>query len=153
VLKLFNLAQPTRAYFGLKDYQQTLIIRKFVKDLDIPVDIVLCPTVREPDGLAVSSRNSYLSPYERQAAAVLYRALSQGERSIKKGERNAGAVSGAMRDLLSGAPEVAQIEYAGVYDPETLEDLDEIREPVLLALAVKIGRTRLIDNLLLNQLQ
>lgn len=152
VLKLFNIVQPTRAYFGLKDYQQSLIIRRLVKALDVPVEIVLCHTVREPDGLAMSSRNAYLSPAGRQAAPALYRALCAGEKMIKAGERKASAVRSAMREVLAGTPAIT-VEYSGVYDPETLEGPDEIEGPVLLALAAKIGRTRLIDNILINKLK
>ncbi len=154
VLKLFNIIQPTRAYFGLKDYQQTAVVRRLVKDLHLPVDVVLCPTVREADGLAMSSRNAYLAPEERKAAPVLYRALAAGADAIKQGEKNASRVREIMREVLAREPLVKEVDYISAYDPETLQELENVEKSgVLLAGGVKIGAARLIDNLVFNGLQ
>jgi pantoate--beta-alanine ligase len=146
VAKLFHLVPAGRAYFGQKDAQQVRVIRKMVEDLDFEVDIRVCPTVREPDGLAMSSRNTYLEPRERAGAALLYRALQAGRESIEAGERSAAAVEGSMREVLEGEP-LLILEYAGVYDNITLEPLDGLRGEILLALAARVGRARLIDNM------
>jgi pantoate--beta-alanine ligase len=154
VLKLLNITLPARAYFGLKDYQQTLIIRRLVKDLNVPVEIVPCPTLREPDGLAMSSRNSYLSAGERRAAPVLYRALSEGAGLLKGGQRDLAAVREAMRRVLRSEPLVAEIQYASAFDPETLEEPQTPAGPgILLAGAIKIGAARLIDNIVVDDLK
>ena len=153
VLKLLNIVQPDRAYFGLKDYQQAVIIRKMARDLDVPIEIVLCPTVREQDGLAMSSRNAYLAPEQRKAAPVLYEALQAGAGLIKGGA-GPEKVREEMKKILSSRPLITEIQYISVYDPETLEELSAIEKtPVLLAGAIRIGDTRLIDNVLLNELK
>jgi pantoate--beta-alanine ligase len=148
VAKLFNVFAPDRAYFGQKDAQQTVVIRRMVKDLSIPTEIVICPTVRAPDGLALSSRNSYLNPGERQAATVLFRALSEARAGYSKGERDAGALRAVMKTVLDREP-LARVDYISVADPETLVELEQIEDRALTSLAVYVGRTRLIDNILL----
>lgn len=150
VTKLFNIIQPDRAYFGQKDAQQTVVIRRMVQDLNIPVEIVVCPTVREPDGLAMSSRNTYLSPEERQAATVLFRALQAAKARYEAGEREAERLREAMREVI-GAEPLARLDYVSVADPETLQELSRVEERALLSLAVYIGQTRLIDNILLPE--
>jgi pantoate--beta-alanine ligase len=150
VCKLFNIVQPTRAYFGQKDAQQTVVIRKMVRDLDMPLEVVVCPTVREPDGLAMSSRNSYLSADERRAATVLHRALSSAEARSKAGERSAKVLREAMQHILSSEP-AAAVEYVSVADRATLRELEKVSgQGALLSLAVRIGKTRLIDNIVLE---
>jgi pantoate--beta-alanine ligase len=150
VCKLFNIAQPTRAYFGQKDAQQAVVVRKMVRDLDMPLDVVTVPTVREPDGLAMSSRNVYLSPEERQAATVLYRALTAARERYISGERSASALRCAMRQVLEAEP-LARPEYISVADRQTLQELEELSaDGALLSMAVRIGVTRLIDNLILG---
>ncbi len=147
VAKLFNMVGPDRAYFGQKDYQQAAVIQRMVTDLDMPLQIVVCPIVREPDGLAMSSRNAYLSPEERRAALVLSRALEVAESHIATGERHGPALVAVMRDVIAAEP-LARLEYVAVCDPQTLQPLDRLSPTVLVALAVHIGRTRLIDNAL-----
>ena len=149
VLKLFGLVQPTRAYFGRKDAQQLAVIRRLVRDLDVPVTVVGCPTVRDADGLALSSRNSYLGPAERAAAPVLYRALRAAEALWREGERDAGRLREAMKSVLASEP-LAQVDYASVVDPDSFRELQRLDGPALMALAVRIGPARLIDNLLLH---
>jgi pantoate--beta-alanine ligase len=147
VLKLFNIVGPTRAYFGQKDAQQTVVIRKVVRDLDAPVKVIVAPTVREPDGLAMSSRNTYLGPEERTAARVLFRALSAAEAAFRAGERDGEALRQAMTEVLATEP-LARVNYVSVADPETLAEVHgPAGEGVLASLAVRIGATRLIDNL------
>jgi len=147
--KLFNIVQPDVAYFGQKDAQQLAVIRRMVRDLDLPLEIVACPTVREPDGLALSSRNRYLSPADRRQATCLYRALCQAAERIKAGERDPAAVAGLMREVIRRAgPE--RIDYASVVDPASMQPVERIGGPVLLALAVHVGPARLIDNLLVD---
>ncbi|MDT7885648.1 MAG: pantoate--beta-alanine ligase [Thermoflexus sp.] len=148
VAKLFNILQPDRAYFGQKDAQQTVVIRRMVQDLNIPVEIVICPTVREPDGLAMSSRNTYLNPEERRAATVLFRALQAAKARYEAGERDAERLREAMREVIRAEP-LARIDYVSVAHPETLQELERVEGPALLSLAVYIGTTRLIDNLML----
>ncbi|SNB74053.1 pantoate--beta-alanine ligase [Thermoflexus hugenholtzii] len=148
VAKLFNILQPDRAYFGQKDAQQTVVIRRMVQDLNIPVEIVICPTVREPDGLAMSSRNTYLNPEERRAATVLFRALQAAKARYEAGERDAEGLREAMREVIRAEP-LARIDYVSVADPETLQELERVEGPALLSLAVYIGTTRLIDNIML----
>lgn len=151
VTKLLNLVSPTRAYFGQKDYQQCIIIRRLVKDLSMDVEIVMCPTLREPDGLAMSSRNRYLTPEDRKAAGVLYKALSDASGVLKSGIIDIREIIGAMRDALASEPRVSEVEYASVYDPETLIELPELPGAVaLLALAARVGGVRLIDNMLVE---
>jgi pantoate--beta-alanine ligase len=147
--KLFNIVQPDRAYFGQKDAQQLAVIRRMTRDLDWPVEVVACPTVREPDGLALSSRNGYLSADERQRALALYRALCAARDRIQGGERDVQAVTAAMRRVLAEA-EPAQIDYAAVVDPDTVQLVTRVEGPVLIAVAVRIGATRLIDNVLVD---
>lgn len=149
VLKLFGIVQPTRAYFGEKDAQQLAVIRRMVQDFNIPVAIVACPTVREPDGLAMSSRNTYLSPDERRAATVLYRALCAGRAAYEGGERRADVLRATMERVLGSEP-LAAVDYVSVADPHSMVELDQVDGDALLSLAVRIGRTRLIDNLRLG---
>lgn len=149
VLKLFNIVQPQRAYFGRKDAQQLVVVRRLVRDLDVPVEIVPMPTVREPDGLAMSSRNAYLSPAERKAATVLYEALTLAQEMWAKSVRDAETVRSRMRELIAAEP-LARLDYVSVADPETLTELERIQGPALVSLAVRIGKTRLIDNVTLG---
>jgi pantoate--beta-alanine ligase len=149
VLKLFNMVGASAAYFGQKDYQQTLVVRRMVEDLDVPITIRVCPTVREPDGLAMSSRNAYLDADARQHALVLSRSLKLAANLIAGGERDAAAIAKRMVELIETAPN-ARIDYVALVDPETLEPVAEIRGPTLAALAVVIGQTRLIDNALVD---
>ena len=149
VLKLFNLATPERAYFGQKDYQQTLVVRRLVADLDLPIEVRVCPTVREPDGLALSSRNVYLSPAERQQALVLYRSLQTGAELFAAGERNAETLAAEMRKLYDAAP-LVRLEYLAVADPETLAPIARVSKRAVIAVAAQVGKTRLIDNHLLE---
>jgi pantoate--beta-alanine ligase len=149
VLKLFNMVQPDVAYFGQKDYQQALVIRRMVEDLNLPIAIRVCPTVREPDGLAMSSRNAYLDPAERQRALVLWKSLCLAGDLVDQGERSAPAIAERMRQLILSAGD-AKIDYVALADPETLEPVDQIRGPTVAALAVRIGPTRLIDNRLIE---
>jgi pantoate--beta-alanine ligase len=148
VAKLFNLFVPDKAYFGQKDAQQVVVIKRMVEDLNFPVEIVVCPTVRAPDGLALSSRNAYLSPEERRAATVLFRALSAARALYEGGERNGGSLRAAMRAILDAEP-LARADYISAADPETLTEVERTDAGVLLSLAVRIGSTRLIDNFLL----
>jgi pantoate--beta-alanine ligase len=145
VLKLLNIVQPSRAYFGRKDYQQQLLVRKMCRDLDLPVEIRTCPTIREPDGLALSSRNRYLDAGQRQAALSLYRCLQVAEERLRQGEEDVRAIAGQMRRVLEGAG--ASPDYAAIVDPESLDELT-IPAPNMVALvAARVGSTRLIDNL------
>ena len=145
VLKLFNLVQPDRAYFGQKDAQQVRVIQQMVRDLNVPVEVVVCPTVREPDGLAFSSRNRYLDSDQRREATALNQALEEAEAMIREGERNAAVIERAMAEHIAATPG-AVLEYAAAVDRETLKPASPFRGAVLLALAVKFGATRLIDN-------
>ncbi|HTN43761.1 MAG TPA: pantoate--beta-alanine ligase [Nitrospiria bacterium] len=149
VAKLFQIVRPDVAFFGQKDYQQTVVIRQLVRDLNFPVRIVVSPTVRENDGLALSSRNRYLSAEERKAALVLFRALQIGRAQIDRGERDAGAVREAMALLIQEEP-LARIDYVAIVHPDTLSVVGRIEGPVVLLLAVWIGKTRLIDNALVK---
>jgi pantoate--beta-alanine ligase len=149
VAKLFNIVQPTRAYFGQKDAQQSVVIRKLVRDLDVPVEVIVAPTVRESDGLALSSRNSYLTAAQRAAAPVIYRALSEGRRLFDAGERDAEVLRHAMRTVVEAEPN-ALIDYVSVADPMTLQELTTVQGEALASMAVRFGGTRLIDNLLLG---
>lgn len=150
VLKLLNVVQPDRGYFGQKDAQQLAVIRRMVRDLDLPVAIVPVATVRAPDGLALSSRNAYLSSDERQAALVLSRALRRTQHLFDCGERRAEALRAAMAETIAAEP-LARADYISLADPETLVELDEVRAGALASLAVRIGATRLIDNVLLGR--
>jgi len=149
VTKLLNIVRPSRAYFGQKDYQQSVIIKRLVKDLNMPLEIVVSPTIREPDGLAMSSRNLYLSEEERIAAPVLYRALSKAEEAIKSGIRDLPSMKRSIYETLRAEPLVKGIDYASLHDPQSLEELTEIGDSVLIAGRIKIGSTTLIDNILL----
>jgi len=150
VMKLFNIVKPARAYFGQKDFQQTVVIRRMVKDLDMDIDIVLCPTIRERDGLAISSRNAYLNEAQRAAAPVVFRCLNEASGLIKSGIIDATHIQRIMQERILAEPAVSGVDYMGIYDPVTLDVLSELRDGVLLAAAVKIGRTRLIDNILVS---
>ncbi len=152
VAKLFNIVQPTRAYFGQKDAQQVAVIRRMVRDLNFPLDIVIGETLREKDGLAMSSRNIYLNPQERQAATVLYRSLCAAKALWESGERRGSPLRDAMTDTLNAEP-LARSDYVSVADPTTLQELDDSRDAreALASLAVKIGNTRLIDNFVLHE--
>lgn len=156
VTKLLNIVRPTRAYFGLKDYQQAVIIRRLIADLDIDTEMVGCPTVREDDGLAMSSRNLYLSPAERKAATVIYRTLCQAEEALLSGGKGFAEVRSLMERGLAGEPLVKEVQYASLFDPWTLADISSMDaniyrgRTVLLAAAVVIGRARLIDNKLVE---
>ena len=150
VAKLFHIVKPTRAYFGQKDFQQAIIIGKMVRDLNMDVDVVICPTIREKDGLAMSSRNAYLRPEERKSSVVLYRSLKEAADLLTSGIINIVNLKEMMHKKILEEPAVSSIDYAGFYDPETLEELSTIQSDVLLAVAAKIGNTRLIDNILVN---
>jgi pantoate--beta-alanine ligase len=149
VAKLFNLITPRRAYFGQKDYQQSVVVRRLVADLNFDLDVVVLPTVREPDGLAMSSRNARLGPDQRRAALVLHRSLRLSEARVRAGERNAKAILDEMRAVIEAEP-LAQIDYIALCHPETLEPVNRIEGPTLAALAVIFGSTRLIDNTLIE---
>jgi pantoate--beta-alanine ligase len=149
VAKLFNAVQPQKAYFGQKDAQQAAVIRRMTEDLDFPLDIVVCPTVRESDGLALSSRNSYLAPDERMTATVLFRALSAASSAFERGMTDAEDLRGNMIQILENEP-LVEIEYVSAADPDTLEELEGQVIRALLSMAVRIGKTRLIDNVLIG---
>ena len=148
VAKLLHLVGPSRAYFGQKDAQQLAVVRRMVEDLAFPNEIVACPTVREPDGLAVSSRNAYLSASERERATALYRALSAARAAFQAGQRDPAAVEAAARDLLEDAPGV-EPDYVALVDPATFEPAKQAEAGQILATAARVGRTRLIDNVIL----
>jgi pantoate--beta-alanine ligase len=149
VCKLFNIVQPTRAYFGQKDAQQTVVVRRMARDLDMPLEVVVAPTLREPDGLAMSSRNVYLAPEQRVVAPTLYRALGEARRLYEAGERRAEALRAAARAVLDAEP-LLSTEYVSVADPLTLAELEQIDAGgALVSLAARLGSVRLIDNLLL----
>jgi len=145
VLKLFNIVQPHRAYFGEKDMQQLAVIRRMTADLNLPVAIVPVPTVREPDGLAVSSRNGYLDPEQRKVAPLLYRALQEAEKQIRSGEKDAAKIRAAALGVLGQAP-LVRVEYLEVVDPDEMQPVSSVTPPVHVAGAVWLGATRLIDN-------
>ena len=149
VMKLFQLVQPDVAFFGAKDYQQQLLIRRMVLDLDVPVEVVTCPTVREPDGLAMSSRNVYLSREERQSALSLSAALELADGRLQAGERDVAEVEAEMRERLRSRPFV-QIDYAVIVDAETLAPLSEPVSRMVALVAARVGSTRLIDNRPIN---
>jgi len=149
VAKLFNGVQPQRAYFGQKDAQQARVIQQMVRDLNYPIEIVVCPIRREPDGLAMSSRNTYLNPAERKAATVLYRALSAAKAAFQQGERDADRLRQIMEDTINAEP-LARLQYVSCADPDTLEELHGEVEKALLSMAVFVGKTRLIDNMLIG---
>ncbi len=145
VAKLFNAFTPDKAYFGQKDAQQVVVIQQMVRDLNFPLEVVVCPIVREPDGLALSSRNVYLNPEERRAAAVLYRALSAAKAKYDAGERDAEMLRAALSSTIAAEP-LAREEYVSAADPDSLTELDQVEKGALLSMAVRIGKTRLIDN-------
>jgi len=149
VARLFELVRPDRAYFGQKDAQQLIVIRQMVADLDMNLEVVAVPTVREADGLAMSSRNTYLNPEERKQAAVLYQALTLAQRLYGEGERDAETIRRQMTVLIQRQPS-ADIDYISIADAETLEELDVVKPLALVSMAVKIGKTRLIDNIVLG---
>jgi pantoate--beta-alanine ligase len=149
VAKLFNIVQPSRAYFGQKDAQQAAVIKRMVADLDMALEIVVVPTVRESDGLAMSSRNVYLGPEERRAATILFKALTLARQLWQGGEKDAEEIRRQMASLIQKEP-LAQIDYVSIADADTLEESGVIDRPALASLAVRIGKTRLIDNILLE---
>jgi pantoate--beta-alanine ligase len=147
--KLFNIVEPNKAYFGQKDAQQALVIQKMVADLNMNLEIIMAPTVREKDGLAMSSRNIYLTPEERKSAPVLYKALQLARDMHAKGESDAILIKNAMTKLISSVP-AARIDYISIADIGTLQEVNDIRGRVLVSLAVKLGKPRLIDNIILG---
>ncbi len=149
VAKLFNIIQPTRAYFGQKDAQQTVVLRQMVRDLNFNVEMIICPTVREADGLAMSSRNAYLSPEQRQAATVLYRALTAASDAYAQGERDGARLRQIMAATVAAEP-LARLDYASAAHPLTLQELEQVDSGVLFSLAVFFGKTRLIDNMVIE---
>ena len=149
VLKLFNIVRPHAAVFGLKDYQQLRVIRRMAEDLNVGVDIVECPTVREPDGVAMSSRNRYLGPAEREAAQCLQNALSKAEALVRGGETAARRIREAVVEEISRQP-LVRLEYADLCDPGELHPVEQVNAPTLLALCAWVGEARLIDNRILG---
>jgi len=149
VAMLFNGVQPQRAYFGQKDAQQAVVVQRMVQDLNYPIEVVVCPIVREADGLAMSSRNTYLNPDQRQAATVLSRSLKAAKLAFHAGERDADALRAIVAEVVASEP-LAQLEYISCAHPETLQELDGSIENGLLSMAVRVGRTRLIDNLVIT---
>ncbi len=147
--KLFNIVQPDKAYFGQKDAQQALVIQKMVADLNMNLEVIVCPTIREKDGLAMSSRNTYLTGSERISATVLYKSLCLARDMFAKGERDAGIIRKAMVDLISREP-AAKIDYVSIADMQTLDEVDKIESKALVSLAVRLGKPRLIDNIVLG---
>lgn len=143
--KLFNIVQPDRAYFGQKDAQQLAVIRRMVRDLNFNLEIVGCPIIREEDGLAKSSRNTYLSPEERKAAVILHKGLTHGEELANQGEKNANVVKAAIREVIESEP-LAKIDYVEIVDFDNMKEIETLERPFLAAVAVYIGKTRLIDN-------
>lgn len=149
VAKLFNVVQPHKAYFGQKDAQQVAVLKQMVRDLDFPLQMVVEPIVREPDGLALSSRNTYLDEAQRQAATVLSRSLKAAREAYQAGERDADMLRKAMIDVITAEP-LAELQYVSCADRTTLIELDEVTDGALLSMAVYVGKTRLIDNLVLE---
>jgi len=149
VAKLFNAIQPTRAYFGQKDAQQAAVIRQMTRDLNFPIEIIICPIIREADGLAMSSRNVYLDMEQRKAATVLFRALSAAKDEFEKGERDAEKLRRKMKAVIAGEP-LAQMQYVSCADYDTLQELEKVTGKILLSMAVFLGKTRLIDNFVLE---
>jgi len=147
--KLFNIVLPDVAFFGQKDGQQALVIKRMAADLKMPLEIVVCPTVREPDGLAVSSRNKYLTEEERKDSALIYKSLEKCREMIESGTKDTETIVAAMREVLSRAPSI-QIQYVSIVDAETLEGLDKVRGRVLAAVAGRLGSARLIDNIMVD---
>jgi pantoate--beta-alanine ligase len=149
VLKLFNTVQPDVAVFGQKDAQQARIIQQLVDDLNVPVKVVVAPTVREPDGLALSSRNRYLSPEHRAQAVVLSRALNRIQEAVRQGERDVARLEAVLTEVIATAPD-ARIDYAQIVDAVTLRPIEQVERAALAAVAVFFGTTRLIDNMILT---
>lgn len=149
VAKLFNGVMPQKAYFGQKDAQQAVVIRRMVTDLDFPIEIVVCPIVREPDGLAMSSRNTYLDPEQREAATVLNRSLNAARDAFDIGERDAGALRDLVTEIMAAEP-LATLEYISCAHPDTLKELDGPVDKALLSMAARVGKTRLIDNMVIG---
>ena len=149
VAKLFNIVEPDRAFFGQKDAAQSTIIRRMVRDLNIPVQIVVCPIVREPDGLAMSSRNAYLDAQQRKSALVLYRSLMAVQQRFDRGDRKVRALIEAGKQAFAQEPSV-RLDYFEIVDPETLDPVDDLSRPTLVAVAAFVGKARLIDNILLR---
>jgi pantoate--beta-alanine ligase len=147
--KLFNIVTPDVAFFGQKDAQQAIVIKRMVTDLNMPLEIVICPTIREPDGLAVSSRNQYLTRQQRKDATLIYKSIQKCREMIEAGVTESREIISWMREILNQIPS-AQIEYISIVDAETLESIDQVAGKVLVAVAVKIGSTRLIDNILVD---
>jgi pantoate--beta-alanine ligase len=150
VAKLFTGVQPQKAYFGQKDAQQAVVIQRMTRDLNFPIEIVICPIVREPDGLAMSSRNTYLNPQERQAATVLHRGLTAARAAFEAGERDAEQLRRIVTEIIGGEP-LARLQYVSCAHPETLQELEMVADRALLSLAVFVGQTRLIDNVVLGE--
>jgi pantoate--beta-alanine ligase len=153
VTKLLNIMQPTKVYFGQKDFQQGIIIKQLVRDLNFDVDVILCPTMREQDGLAMSSRNVYLTEEQRKAATVIYKCMKAASDLIESGITDGLYIQKFMQDRILKEPLVSSIDYAGVYDPETMVDVPVIKGDILLAVALKVGNTRLIDNMLVTMVK
>jgi len=149
VAKLFNAVQPQHAFFGQKDAQQAVVIQRMVQDLNMPIELHICPILREPDGLAMSSRNTYLSPVERQAALVLSRSLKAGQAAFERGERDARKIKQTVLAVLEAEP-LARVQYVSCADPFSLQELTDKSEQMLVSMAVYIGKTRLIDNIILK---
>jgi pantoate--beta-alanine ligase len=149
VSKLFNVVQPDRAYFGQKDAQQVAVLRRMAIDLNMPIEVITCPTLREPDGLAMSSRNTYLNLVERKAATVLYQSLNEVKQAFEHGEKDASILRNIMLDVLASEP-LASVDYISCADVLTLQELNRVDRQALLSMAVYIGKTRLIDNLILS---
>jgi pantoate--beta-alanine ligase len=149
VAKLFNAVGPQKAYFGQKDAQQAAVIRRMTRDLNFPIEIIVCPTVREADGLAMSSRNTYLNPAERKAATVLFRALSAAKAAYESGERDAEALRRILTGTISAEP-LARLQYVSCADYDTLEELEKVTGKSMLSMAVFVGKTRLIDNFVIG---
>ncbi len=149
VNKLFNIMEPAKAYFGQKDAQQVAVIKKMVADLNMNLEIMVCPTVREPDGLAMSSRNTRLTREQRQVAPVLYRALTLAQELWSQGEKDAGTIRHEMTELIEKEP-LANIDYISIANNETLKEIHRVRPPALVSMAVKFGKVRLIDNIILE---
>ena len=149
VNKLFNIVQPDKAYFGQKDAQQVAVIKKMVKDLNMPLEVVVCPTIREADGLAMSSRNTYLTPEMRKGAPVLYQSLLKAKAMIEAGEKTVADIRREMTAMINKEP-LAAIDYISFADNETLKEIHTIKPPVLISMAVKFGKTRLIDNIVIE---
>ena len=149
VAKLFNAVLPDRAYFGQKDAQQAAVVRRMTRDLDFPIEIIVCPTKREPDGLAMSSRNTYLNPDERRAAIVLFHALGTAKALFDSGERNAENLRASVRETVNSEP-LAKLQYVSCADYDSLDELEKVQGKALISMAVFIGKTRLIDNFVIG---